>query len=211
MSDKIDFKKTLDSYRAKRGEFRIVDVPDMHYLMIDGHGDPNTSPAYSEALAALYPVAYTLKFASKRDLGRDYVVPPLEGLWWAADMSLFTALRDKSRWDWTAMLMTPEWIDLSMLQVAVDRVGAKAPPERLGDVRIEALSEGRCVQTLHIGPFDDEAPVLARMHHEFIPDQGLRMNGRHHEIYLSDFRRTAPQNLRTILRQPVADASASQS
>lgn len=211
MSDKIDFKKTLDSYRAKRGEFRIVDVPDMHYLMIDGHGDPNTSPAYSEALAALYPVAYTLKFASKRDLGRDYVVPPLEGLWWAADMSLFTALRDKSRWDWTAMLMTPEWIDPSMLQVAVDQVGAKAPPERLGDVRIEALSEGRCVQTLHIGPFDDEAPVLARMHHEFIPDQGLRMNGRHHEIYLSDFRRTAPQNLRTILRQPVADASASQS
>lgn len=211
MSDKIDFKKTLDSYRAKRGEFRIVDVPDMHYLMIDGHGDPNTSPAYSQALAALYPVAYTLKFASKRDLGRDYVVPPLEGLWWAADMSHFTALRDKSRWDWTAMLMTPEWIDPSMLEAAVDQIGAKAPPERLGDVRIESLSEERCVQTLYVGPFDDEAAVLARMHHEFIPDQGLRMNGRHHEIYLSDFRRTAPQNLRTILRQPVADASPSQS
>ena len=94
--DKLDFKKTLDSYRAKRGEFRLCEVPAMRYLMIDGHGDPNSSPAFGTALEALYPVAYKIKFASKRDLGRDYVVPPLEGLWWADDMESFTTSRDKA-------------------------------------------------------------------------------------------------------------------
>ncbi len=102
--DKTDFKKTLDAYQAQRGRFRIIDVPDMQYLMTDGHGDPNTSPAFAEAVEALYPVAYKLKFASKRDLGRDYVVPPLEGLWWAGDMDSFTTVRDKSRWEWTVVV-----------------------------------------------------------------------------------------------------------
>ncbi|MCH6163270.1 GyrI-like domain-containing protein [Streptomyces marispadix] len=203
MTDKTDFKKTLDSYRAKRGEFRILHLPAMRYLMVDGHGDPNSSPAFAEALGALYPVAYKLKFASKLDLGRDYVVPPLEGLWWAEDMDSFTSSRDKSRWDWTMMLMVPDWIGQGMFQAAVEQAGAKAPPVRLGDVRLESLSEGRCVQTLHIGSFDDEAEVLERMHHEFIPGHGLRMDGKHHEIYLSDFRKVAPERLRTILRQPV--------
>src|SRR5690349_2464501 len=113
---KTDFKKVLDCYRARPGEFRIVDVPDLQYLMIDGHGDPNTAPAYPEALAALYPVAYKLKFASKRELGRDYVVPPLEALWWAADMEAFTARRDKSQWDWTVMIMAPDWITGAMVE-----------------------------------------------------------------------------------------------
>jgi hypothetical protein len=203
MIDKVDFKKSLDTYEAKRGRFQTVDVPDMQYLMIDGHGDPNTSSAYAEALRALYPVAYKLKFASKRDLGRDYVVPPLEGLWWAEDMDFFTTLRDKSRWDWTMMIMTPDWIDQHMFDNAIEQTGAKDRPTRLGDVRLEPLTEGRCVQTLHVGSFDDEASVLERMHHDFIPDNGLRMVGRHHEIYLSDPRQTAPEKLRTILRQPV--------
>lgn len=209
MSDKIDFKKTLDSYQAKRGEFRVVDVPDLRYLMVDGHGDPNTSPAYTEALEALYPVAYKLKFASMRDLGRDYVVPPLEGLWWAEDMDSFTASRDKSQWEWTMMLMAPDWTDQGMFAAAVEQAGVKTPPTRLGDVRLQTLSEGRCVQTLHIGSFEDEADVLQRMHHEFIPAQGLRMEGRHHEIYFSDFRKVAPGKLRTLLRQPVRTASTS--
>lgn len=206
MTDKVDFKRTLDAYQAKRDRFRIVDVPYLQYLMIDGHGDPNTSPAFAEAVEALYPVAYKLKFASKRDLGRDYVVMPLEGLWWADDMDSFTAARDKSRWDWTLLIMVPEWIDREMFTAAVEQVGAKNRPARLSEVRLEPLSEGRCVQTLHLGSFDDEAGVLARMHHEFIPDNGLRMTGRHHEIYLSDFRRVAPEKRRTILRQPVGDA-----
>ncbi|KAA5838380.1 GyrI-like domain-containing protein [Saccharopolyspora hirsuta] len=204
MPDKTDFKKTLDSYRAQRGRFRVLDVPGMQYLMVDGHGDPNTSPVFAEALEALYPVAYKLKFASKQDLGRDYVVPPLEGLWWAEDMNAFTAARDKSRWDWTMMLMVPEWIDRTMFATAVERAGAKNPPTRLADVRLEPLSEGRCVQTLHIGSFDDEADLLAQLHDEFIPANGFRMVGKHHEIYLSDFRKVAPEKQRTILRQPVA-------
>lgn len=206
MTDKIDVKKTLASYRAPRGRFEIVGIPDMQYLAVDGHGDPNNSPAFTDALAALYPVGYTLKFASKRELGRDYVVPPLEGLWWADDMDVFSAARDKSRWDWTMMLMAPDWIDHGMFEVAVARVAAKEPPRRLGDVQLRTLSEGRCVQTLHVGSFDDEAPVLERMHHEFIPEHGLCLDGTHHEVYLSDFRRVAPEKLRTILRQPVRSA-----
>jgi hypothetical protein len=201
---KVDFKKTLDAYRARHGEFRVVDVPPMQYLMIDGHGDPNTAPEYADALAALYPVAYTLKLASKRDLGRDYVVPPLEALWWASDMAVFTTARDKSRWDWTAMLMVPDWITGEMVEQAVARVAAKDRPASLDELRVETLDEGRCVQTLHIGPYDAEAAALAALHEEFIPRAGLRMTGRHHEVYLSDPRRAEPSRLRTILRQPVA-------
>lgn len=207
MPEKVDLKKTLDAYQAERNEFRIVDVPTMKYLMIDGHGDPNTSPEYAAAVAALFPVAYALKSASKRELGRDYVVMPLEGLWWADDMDAFTTARDKSRWHWTMMVMTPDWIDRSMFEAVVERVAAKDAPARLKDVRLESLSEGLCVQTLHVGSFDDEAPLLARMHHEFIPATGLRMTGKHHEVYLSDPRRTAPERLRTILRQPVERVS----
>lgn len=208
MTSKTDFKKVLDAYQAQRSRFRLVDVPDMQYLMIDGHGDPNTSPAFAEAVEALYPVAYKLKFASKRDLGRDYVVPPLEGLWWAEDMSSFTAARDKSRWNWTLMLMVPDWISQAMFITAVEHARAKNQPARLDDVRLETLAEGRCVQTLHVGSFDDEADLLWQLHHEFIPDQGFRMVGTHHEIYLSDFRRVAPEKQRTILRQPVTTDAA---
>ena len=205
---KVDLKKTLDAYQAKRGEFRVVEVPEMRYLMVDGQGDPNTSPAYTAALEALYPVAYTLKFASARELGRDYVVPPLEGLWWADDMTSFTSARDKSRWHWTIMLMVPEWVPDDLVAAAMAKVAAKKdPPARLHDVRLETLTEGLCVQTLHVGSFDDEAPVLARMHDEFIPGAGLRLSGKHHEIYFSDFRRTAPEKLRTLLRQPVTGVS----
>lgn len=212
MGEKIDFKRTLEHYRASRGTFRILDVPAQRYLMIDGHGDPNTSPEFAEALAALYPVAYTLKFASKQELGRDYVVPPLEGLWWAEDMDAFTTARDTSQWDWTMMLLVPDWIEAPLVAEAVARAGAKGRssaerrPARLDDVRLERLEEGRCVQTLHVGPFEEEGPVLAQMHHTFIPDNGLRMTGTHHEVYFSDLRRTAPEKLRTLLRQPVEEA-----
>lgn len=205
MSDKVDLKKSLDAYRAKVGQFRVLDVPDLQYLMIDGHGNPNASPVFAEAVETLYPVAYALKFASKRGLGRDFVVMPLEGQWWADDMDSFTAARDKSRWDWTLMIMQPDWIDGDMFAAAVEQVRAKSRPPRLDGLRLEPLSEGRCVQTLHVGAFDDEADVLARMHDEFIPGNGLRMVGKHHEIYLSDTRRVAPEKQRTILRQPVGD------
>jgi hypothetical protein len=200
---KIDFKKTLDAYHARTGEIRLVDVPDLQYLMINGQGDPNTSPAFAEAVAALYPVAYKIKFASKINVGRDYVVPPLEGLWWAEDMSLFTAARDKSRWSWTLLIMVPDWIGADLFLAAKEQSGTRKPAARLADVRLETLSEGRCVQTLHVGSFDAEAAVLEQMHHEFIPRHGLGLSGRHHEIYLTDFRRVPPARQRTILRQPV--------
>lgn len=203
MTGKIDFRKSLDLYRAKVGEYRLVEVPRMQYLMIDGHGDPNTDPSYSAALEALYPVAYATKFASKRELGRDYVVPPLEGLWWADDMEAFTGARDKSRWDWTMMIMVPEWIAADLVAEAIAAVETKSNPERLPDVRLEPYAEGLSVQTLHLGSFDAEGPVLERMHREFIPGLGLELRGKHHEIYLSDARRVPPEKLRTVLRQPV--------
>jgi hypothetical protein len=208
MTSKVDFKKEIAAYRARSGRFCVLDVPDLQYLMIDGHGDPNTTRAFTDAAEALYPLAYRLKFASRRTLGRDYVVMPLEGLWWADDMAAFTGSRDKSRWDWTLMIMVPDWIDQDLCAEVTEQIAAKDRPRRLADVRLDRLSEGRCVQTLHVGPYDDEAGVLARMHHEFIPANGLRMAGRHHEIYLSDARRVAPDRLRTILRQPVTASDA---
>lgn len=203
-TEKIDFKKSLDSYQAKRGVFRALEVPELQYLMIDGHGDPNSSAEYQAALEALYPVAFKLKFASKKELGRDYVVPPLEGLWWAADMASFTEARDKSQWEWTMMIMVPEWIGEGMVADTIALVGEQNAPARLAEVRLERLAEGECVQTLHVGSYDDEGPVLQRLHEEFIPENGMQMRGRHHEIYLSDARRVVPERLRTVLRQPVA-------
>ena len=202
MTAKIDFRKELDCYRAKPGVPQLVEVPELAYLMIDGHGDPNTS-AFGAAVEAVYPVAYKLKFASKQKLNRDYVVMPLEGLWWAEDMSTFSTGRDKSRWSWTLMTMVPDWIDVALFTTAVEQVAAKNRPGRLSDVRLETLQEGECVQALHIGSFDDEGPLLEKMHREFVPGHGLEMVGRHHEIYLSDFRTVEPAKRRTILRQPV--------
>jgi hypothetical protein len=203
---KADFKKTLDAYQARHHEFRIVDVPPLQYLMVDGHGDPNTAKEYADAISALYPVAYKLKFASRQDLGLDYVVMPLEAVWWATDMDVFTSARDKSRWDWTTMIMVPDWITSDMFEDAVAMAAAKSRAASLDRIRLQTLREGRCVQTLHIGPYDDEAEALAKMHDDVIPNAGLRMTGRHHEIYLSDARRVEPSKLRTILRQPVEQA-----
>ena len=189
---KTDLKKEIVAYAARPGRFEVIDVPPLQYLMIDGHGDPNGGE-YADAISSLFPVAYKLKFLSKRELDRDYVVMPLEALWWADDMAAFTSARDKSRWRWTAMILVPDWITEEMYDAAGAEVGRKDPPASLGRVRLEVLHEGLCVQTLHVGSYDDEAPLLARMHDEFIPGAGMRMTGRHHEIYLSDPRRVAPE------------------
>lgn len=200
---KIDLKKQVPTYKATKGRLDVVDVPTLQYLMIDGHGDPNTAAAYADALATLYPVAYKLKFFSKRDLDRDYVVMPLEALWWADDMLTFTTSRDKSRWDWTVMILTPDWITHDHVDEVV--AGVEGAPA-LELLRLDRLTEGLCVQTLHVGPYDDEGPVLAVMHDEYLPANGLTMTGKHHEIYLNDPRRVSPDKLRTILRQPVTRA-----
>ncbi|GAA5089913.1 GyrI-like domain-containing protein [Microbacterium yannicii] len=178
----------------------------MRYLTVDGHGDPNTAEAYAEAVAAVFSVAYTLKFLSKTELDRDYVVMPLEGLWWSDDMATFTTQRDKSRWSWTMMSLVPEWIGTAHFERARDAAAAKSGSVAIDRLRMTELAEGTCVQTLHVGSYDDEAPVLDEMHSRFIPGAGLRMRGLHHEIYLTDPRRSAPERQRTILRQPVEQA-----
>ncbi|REJ07360.1 hypothetical protein DY023_03950 [Microbacterium bovistercoris] len=201
----VDLKKQIESYRAARGRVDLITVPPLSFLMVDGHGDPNTAPEYRDAVGALYPLAYKLKFFSKRELGRDHTVMPLEALWTADDMDVFTSARDKSRWDWTAMIMVPDWITAEHVEAARETARASAT-DALDAVRFEIYDEGLSVQTLHVGPYDAEAPVLDELHNLFIPENGLRMTGRHHEIYLGDPRRSAPEKLRTILRQPVERA-----
>jgi len=200
---KTDFKKTLKHLYNPPREFTLVEVPEMQFVMIDGHGDPNTAQEYQDAVTALYAVAYKVKFASKRALDQDYVVPPLEGLWWAEDVSTFVS-RDKSEWDWTMMIMQPDWITPQMLEEAVQQVAKSKDLPALPKLRLQAYAEGLAVQIMHVGSYDDEAPTIARLHGEFLPANGLVEAGKHHEIYLGDPRRTAPEKLKTVIRQPVA-------
>lgn len=202
MGDKLDLKKVLKHlYSPPAGRFVEVEVPPIAYLMIDGHGDPNTAEAYRRAVEWLFSVSYAIKFASKKELGRDYAVMPLEGLWWAHDLSTFLSRR-KDEWSWTMMIAQPEWITPEMAGAAITKAGAKLGPGP-ASLRLDTLEEGLCVQTMHIGSYDAEGPVLARLHDEYLPQNGLKESGHHHEIYLGDPRRTAPEKLRTILRQPV--------
>jgi len=204
---KTDLKREIATYSARHGRFDIVDVAPARFLMVDGEGDPNTSTSYSDAVSTLYPVAYRLKFFSKTELERDFVVMPLEALWWADDYASFTSARDKSQWRWTAMLLTPAWLTDAHVEAARTAVATKGGAPSLDALRCETLDEGLAVQTLHIGPYDAEGPVLDRLHREFVPANGLRETGHHHEIYFGDARRTAPDKLRTILRQPVRRAT----
>ena len=198
---KVDFKKTLAAlYAAPTDRFVSIDVPTLTFVKVDGAGDPNTIPAYRTAIEWLYAVSYALKFAAK-GLGKDYVVPPLEGLWWADDPADFVARR-KDRWRWTMMIMAPDVIDRPMFDAAVAKAGRKLGPPP-ATLRLEPLAEGRSLQIQHVGSYDDEGPTLARLHGEVMPAEGLTFAGPHHEIYLGDPRRTAPARLRTILRQPV--------
>jgi len=200
---KIDFKKELKTlYQPSKKEFQVVEVPDMMFFKVDGRGDPNSAVEYTQAIEALYAVSYKTKFFSKKN-GKDYVVPPLEGLWWADDMDTFSTSRDKSQWLWTMMIMVPEWITEEITAEAKVEVDKKKDLPALEKVRWEMYQEGLSVQILHLGSYDDEGPVLARLHKEWMPEQGYSFNGLHHEIYLSDPRRVDPSKLKTILRQPI--------
>lgn len=199
---KIDLKKQEKHlYNPSKKEFAIVEVPRMNFLMIDGAGDPNTSQEFQDAVQTLYPVSYNLKFKSKREMGIDYVVPPLEGLWWAEDMDDFTAM-NKENWSWTLMIRQPDHISSEAVHAAIEEVKAKKDPPALSKLRFKPLHEGLSAQIMHIGPFDEEGPTIARMH-EFIQAEGYQPSGKHHEVYLSNITRTAPEKLRTILRQPI--------
>jgi len=197
--EKLDFK-TADKalYSGRAGRVDRLTLPALDFLMIDGQGDPNSSPAYAAAIQALYGLSYGLKFAAKAALGRDHVVGPLEGLWWAEDMADFITNR-RDGWRWTMMIRQPGWITTAMLEEVRTAKAITAP------VRLERLAEGLCLQTLHVGPYAEEGPTIARLHAE-IAAQGLRRGGHHHEIYLGDPRKVAPERLKTILRQPVLPA-----
>ncbi|MEU5160534.1 GyrI-like domain-containing protein [Streptomyces sp. NPDC020875] len=198
-----DVKRELKKFYAPRNTaWAVVDVPAQRFIAVDGTGNPNTSPRYTAAVEALYAVAYTVKFAAKRTDGGDFVVGPLEGLWWADDYAAFTT-GAKDSWSWTMLIGLPEWITDGMVAEAREAALAKKKRPEIAEVRVVSLHEGPSAQVLHTGPYDDEAPLLAELHDTYLAANGLRPRGRHHEIYLGDPRRTAPEKLRTVLRQPV--------
>lgn len=199
--EKLDIKKSLKPlYQPSAKEVMQLDVPPMKFLMVDGQGDPNTSLDYAQALEALFAVSYTLKFMVKKGaLAIDYGVMPLEGLWWADDMTAFSA-NDKARWQWTMMIMQPDFVPDELIFEAMQVTRKKDLPA-LNRLRLERFAEGRCAQILHVGPFSEEGPTIARLH-QFIDERSARC-GKHHEIYLSDIRRAAPEKWRTVVRQPM--------
>jgi len=200
---KIDFKKELkEFYRPSAKKVVEVSIPRMNFLMVDGNGAPET-PEYKEAIEALYSVSYTLKFMIKKgDIGIDYGVLPLEGLWWADDMSDFIN-DNKSNWIWTMMIMQPEYVTKGLVQAAINKVKVKKSLPAIDKVKFESFQEGKCAQTLHVGPFTEEGPTVERVH-SFITEGGNELIGKHHEIYLTDIRRAAPENWKTVIRQPMS-------
>lgn len=201
----LDLKKALKPYISpKHGEFRHLTIPAFNFLMVDGHGDPAVSPDYMAAIEALYTSAYTLKFSVKKGpLAVDYPVMPLEGLWWADNMDFFIpGSVDRNAWKWTAMILLPDFIDTAMAEDArMAALEKKKDNPALRILRFERFDEGLVAQTMHLGPYSEEGPVIEALH-RFIEDQGGSLTGRHHEIYLSDPNRTDPSKLKTIIRQP---------
>ncbi|WGS84000.1 GyrI-like domain-containing protein [Methylomonas sp. UP202] len=200
--DKIDLREELKHlYQASAKSVVQVEVPPLKYLMMDGEGDPNTSQAYAQAVEALFSVSYTVKFMVKKGpQALDYSVMPLEGLWWADDMAVF-ADNDKAKWKWTMMILQPAFVADDVIDAAIAEVRRKKKLPGIDRPRLENFSEGLCAQILHIGPFCDEGPSIERLH-EYIDTRSCRI-GKHHEIYLSDIRRAAPKNWKTIIRQPM--------
>ncbi len=179
---------------APKTDPHLVEVSERTFLMIDGRGDPNGSEEFQDAVQALYTISYGVKFRLKRSHGVDRKVGTLEGLWWAEDERSWQ--QDRSAWRWTLMIEQPDEVTPEVVQAVAREKGLETP------MRLERLAEGLAAEILHVGPFAEEPPTIERLH-GFIADRGLRRTGRHHEIYLSDLRRTAPERLRTIIRQPV--------
>ena len=201
--EKIDYKKELKHlYKPSAKKVETVIVPEMNFLMIDGEGNPNTSDAFKHGTEALYALSYAIKFMIKKgSIGVDYGVMPLEGLWWADDMSQFD-VNKKEDWKWTIMIMQPELVTPEIVEQATEQVRKKKNPVALPLVRFESFNEGKAAQTLHIGPFSEEGPTIERVH-QHIADSESERTGKHHEIYLSDIRKAAPEKWKTVIRQPM--------
>ena len=200
---KIDYKKELKHlYNASVKKAEFVDISQMNFLMINGEGDPNTSQAFQDAVEALFSISYTLKFMIKKSKeGIDYGVMPLEGLWWADDMSQFN-IENKANWKWTLIIMQPEYVTEKLFHESMEQVKKKKDLEALSKVRFESFSEGKSAQIMHIGPFSEEGPTIEKLHN-FIKENGFKLVGKHHEIYLSDIRKAVPEKWKTIIRQPL--------
>lgn len=206
---KFDFKKSDKAfYSGKQHKWVRIEIPQMLFLTIDGKGAPGGTE-YIRSIAALYPLAYGLKFLEKSK-DNDFVVPPLEAVWWAKDMDAFVK-DDRDNWEWQLRIRMPDTIsqnDLEEIRIGAIAKNAKkkeAPTDEahLSAVQLQQITEGECLQCLHKGPFADEAPVLHALHNDLMPQLGVTFNGDHHEIYLSDPRKTAAEKLKTILRQPI--------
>jgi len=203
----IDLKKeNKELYNPSAKEVSIVDVPEMSFLVIDGEGDPNTSQEYQDSIEALFSVSYKVKFISKKENSQDYVVMPLEGLWWVENPKEFT-VQDKSGWKWTAMIRQPDFITKDVIKKAVQEVEKKKKLPALSRIKFQRLHEGLSSQIMHIGPYSQEGPTVKKLHN-FIEEKGYEFNGslpgeKHHEIYISNILRTKPEKLKTIIRQPM--------
>lgn len=201
---RVDFKRELKKiYFPAPRDPEFVKVPGMNFLMIDGKGDPTKSDAYQAAVDSLYAVSYALKFSIKYSPQRlDYAILPLESLWWAEDMSAFSQ-GNRDEWLWTAMIRQPELISREMVTEMMVDVREKKNPPALDKMRFQSLKEGQCAQILHLGPYSAERLTIEKLH-QFIEENNYDFGGKHHEIYLNDPRRTAPESLKTVIRQPVA-------
>lgn len=201
--EKIDLKKQLSEYYSvPKNKIVVTEVPSFNYIMIDGQGNPNDSQQFQDAVSALFSLSYTIKFMIKKGAQQvDYGVMPLEGLWWADDMSTFSVER-KDDWKWTLMIMQPDMITKAIYDEAFAALSKKKDLPSLPLLRFEAMADGLAAQILHIGPFSEEGPTIARLH-AFIKENGYQLTGKHREIYLSDMRKTAPEKLKTIIRQQV--------
>ncbi len=203
--EKIDLRRQLkEFYSPSSKKFALIEIPKLQFLMVDGHGDPNKVKEYSDAVQTLYGISYTLKFHLKKTRGIDYTVMGLEGLWWMPDMHEFS-LERKDDWDWTMMILQPEFITPALVEEASTMAAAKGKAPLAERVRLATLEEGSCAQIMYFGAYVDEAPVIAKMH-AWIHENGYTLTGKHHEIYLSDPRRVAPEKNKTILRQPIKKA-----
>jgi hypothetical protein len=203
----INKTRSTDLYYPRPTEPELVDVPPMQFLMVDGRGDPNTSLEYRQAIEALYGAAYGLKFLLKKK-GHDFKVAPLEGLWWATDMKSFEVHR-KADWRWTAMIVLPDEVTPEDFASVRDELASKKPSPAVAKLRLARFDEGPAAQIMHIGPYSAEGPTIARLH-AFIRERGYTFDGtkqKHHEIYLGDPRRAAPDKLKTVIRQPFKRAA----
>jgi hypothetical protein len=202
MSSVSDDRRLLQElYLPPAEEFVLLDVPEMRFLMVDGSGD-HGSQAFTRTTRWLISVLGPIKPTARQRLGKRYVEPPLEVLWWADDMSDFIAGK-REKYKWRQMIVMADWVDDRMIDLAIANASRQLgePPESL---RLDRFVEGRCVQIMHVGPEKDAIPTMKRLYDEFLPEHQLVAAGYFHEIYLSDPKRVAPERMGTVLRQPVA-------